>query len=251
MITTRPDPKGSKVKYAKLSDLKASSTYKRALIVGDSGSGKTSLIRTAITPFVCDFDNKGDDILSGITGCISKYQGAEGWERFRSDLADFRATGLPEGCATLCIDSITFAADAALAWAKQKNGNTGAQATQQDWGRAIDEIKTAIAALTTLNCHVIVTVHLAVEKDELLGTINWQPSIYGTKLPGQLPAYFNDVWHTKLTVKTTNAGPVAEYTLQLAPDMRLKFLKNSGRGSWNTTEVPNITELLKKLKENA
>lgn len=235
-----------------LKSARPSDSFRRVLVIGDSGSGKSTLCRSAADlggVVVCDFDNKGDDIYAGVAGGIVNLRGAEGWDIFRRLRMEVRDTGiLPSGAAVLVIDSLTFGADAALAWAKEKNGNKTHTATQQDWGRAIDEVKSALADLITLPCHVIVTIHLAVSKDDLLGSINWEPSVYGTKLPGQIPAYFNDVWHSKVTLKA-GASAEPEFSLQMVPDSKLKFLKNSGRGTWKVVEKPNFTELINRLKE--
>lgn len=226
-----------------LKDVKTSSTYKKILLIGDSGSGKSTFIGTFPKPLVCDFDNKGEDVLAGVDGYIESYQGVEGWDQFRKDLAKWTKEGLPEGCLTLAIDSLTFAADAALAWVKKANNNASPLAQRADWGRAIDEIKSVLGKLVGAPFHCVVSVHLSVETDELIGGVVWQPSIYGSKLPMQIPAYFNDVWHTKVELK----GGVPSFKLQLSPDQRLKFLKNSGRGTWSALEEPSFAKLLLKL----
>jgi hypothetical protein len=216
----------------------------KILLIGDSGSGKTTFIGTTPLPLVADFDGKGETSLAGCEGFLESYSQEDGWEKFRRDVAAWLKQGkLPNECQTLALDSLTFAADLALRWAMRMNGNAGTLATRADWGRAIDEIKSMLAKLISAPWNVIVTVHLSVEKDELLGGVVWLPSIYGSKLPVQLPAYFDNCWHTKVTAKEGTA----QFTLQMIPDQRLKFLKNSGRGIWSATEEPNYDKLMKKL----
>lgn len=229
-----------------MKDLKTasqSSVNKKVLLIGDSGSGKTSMIGTFPKPIVCDFDGKGEETLAGKEGCIETYAGAEGWDRFKKDLVKWVSEGLPNGCQTLALDSLTFASDTVLQWVRKANNNNGPTLTQADWGRAIDEIKSTLAKLVTANFHVVVTIHLSIEKDDLIGGVVWIPSIYGSKLPAQIPAYFNDVLMTKLTI---NKG-VPEYMVQTIPDSRLKILKNTSRGKWSATEAPNFGAMLAKL----
>jgi len=222
---------------------KRASTFIKTLVIGDSGSGKTTLLGTFPKPYVCDFDGKGTDLLAGVDGWLEGYVG--GWERFKADLKIWQKTGLPEDCLTVGIDSLTFAADEALKAAMAKAGNSG-NATQADWGRAIKDVKDVLGALTTLPCNVIVNVHVQVEKDELLGGIIWQPSIFGRQLPSQLPGYFDDVWSTRITPLVAGG---AKYELLTRPDTRLKMLKNSAKGAWDAVETPNYNHLLNKLKE--
>lgn len=233
-----------------LKDEKVVNSYRRVLIVGYSGSGKTTLLRTAPYPFIADFDCKGKGTLSGIDGYYESYGPPDGWARFSHDIRIFKEKGLPAGVQTVCLDSLTFAADRSLEWALKENGRPEGAAIQQgDWGKAIDEIKKKIFLLNTLPCHTIVTAHLALEKDQVLGGIVWQPLIYGKALPNQLPVYFNDVWNTFIesSFDAKSGKSTNKYLLRVVPDQQLKLLKNDSHGKFLETESPNFSDLIAKV----
>lgn len=217
---------------------------KKILLLGESGSGKTSMLRTFPTPiFVMDFDRKGLEILAGLDGSLEVY---DKWDDVQTDLKKLKEGTIQ--CETLAIDSMSFAADIVLSWAKAKNGNMGSRLNQEDWGRAIKEIKDTMAALRALPMHVVVTMHTQVDKDELLGGIVYQPSIYGRDLPGRIPSFVNDVWLAKNVTEVKGGNPETKYVVQVRPDTRWKQLKNTSKGKWQFDEVPNFKLMMEKLK---
>ncbi len=122
-----------------------------------------------------------------------------------------------------------------------KNGRGTGLIQQGDWGQAISEVKDALAYLTTLPCHVIVTAHYQMHKDETLGQLHFVPLIYGKELPMIMPKYFNDCWRTFVDLPAGSAEPV--YKLQVRPSGRYNTLKNS-LGVKELYVEPNFSKLL-------
>lgn len=232
----------------KLNDAKPADVNKHILLLGRSGAGKTSLLKTAPAPiYVADFDCKGFDTLAGCDGELDAYDGAEAWAAFVKKIDE-----LEKECPfrTVAWDSLSLSGDSVVEWAKKANGNNSFRVSPEDWGRAIAEIKKQIRRLKKLPANLIVTAHFNVERDEQLGGLIWEPAIFGAKLPGQLPTFFNDVWLLKVAAKISGNKTEIIRSLQMTPDQRFDMLKNSGNGKWLAEEQPNITTLFDKLKKD-
>ena len=224
------------------------SDNKKILLIGDSGSGKTSLLGTATgyNTYILDFDN-GLDVLAGskIVGYDEFYDSGEkptAWKALKAKFAEWRKA-FPEELKNqvVALDSISTAAEAALRYVLDKNGRGAGLIQQGDWGQAISEVKDALAYLTTLPCHVIVTAHYQMHKDETLGQLYFVPLVYGKELPMMMPKYFNDCWRTFVDLPAGSAEPV--YKLQVRPSGRYSTLKNS-LGIKEIYVAPNFTKLL-------
>lgn len=69
-----------------------------------------------------------------------------------------------------------------------------------DWGMAMDNLERLIQKLAaSLECHVVVTGHLDMEKDEISGFTYAMAATLGRKLAPRLPRFFSDVIMTKRT----------------------------------------------------
>lgn len=63
-----------------------------------------------------------------------------------------------------------------------------------DWGVAMDNLERFVVKLCTdLQCHMVLSAHLAMEKDEVTGAISLMAQSLGNKLSPKLPRYFDDV----------------------------------------------------------
>lgn len=79
------------------------------------------------------------------------------------------------------------------------NLTTGAKPTKAmpDWMVAMDNLERFITKICTdIKAHVVLTAHLSMEKDEVLGGISLMASSLGNKLSPKLPRYFDEVVHT-------------------------------------------------------
>lgn len=221
------------------------SENKKILLIGDSGSGKTSFLGTCSRVYVLDFDN-GLDVLAGRKVDYDEFyddkEKPTAWKAFKAKLKEWKSS-FPNELreSVIAMDSITTAAEAALRYVLDKNGRGNGLIQQGDWGQAISEVKDAIAYLTTLPCHVIVTAHYQLHKDETLGQLYFVPLIYGKELPMILPKFFNDCWRTFVDLPPGSTEPA--YKLQVRPSGRYNTLKNS-LGIKEIYVAPDFTKLL-------
>lgn len=236
-----------KVSAPQLIDMSVPATapaWSRILIMGDSGTGKTHFLGTMPKPLVLDFD-RGLQTLQG-----KPVQGLymTGWSQLKQLVQEWRK-GPQYGCETLALDSLTMAADAAMQFVLEKNGRGSAQPTIADWGEAIREVKDLLGYLTTLPCHVVVTAHTQLVKDEVLGDIQWVPLIFGKDLPHRLGIYFDEVYLTTIANTISGGQKTNEYKLQVKPDSRVKMLKsrmNTDGKLFNQYEEPDFAKLRAK-----
>lgn len=226
------------------------SQFSRILLMGDSGTGKTHFIGTMPKPFVMDFD-RGLATLRG-KDVGYKMLSIDDWLVLKNTVQEWRK-GAPEGFQTFALDSITMASEAAMAYVLKKNGHTGQQPNIGEWGDAIREVKDLLGYITTLPCNVVVTAHMQIVKDELLGDIQYQPLIFGKDLPSRMPIYFDEVYLTTISNTITGGQKTNEYQLQVKPDSRVKMLKsrmNTDGKLFNLYEQPDFAVLRSKTEGN-
>lgn len=222
------------------------SPYKRILIIGDSGTGKTHFVGTMPKPFVADFD-RGLATLQGKDVLTTPYD-ADSWGDFKKEIQDWRK-GPQYGRETFSLDSLSMASEAALAAVMTKNGRRTAQPTIADWGEAIREMKEVLGYLTTLPCHVVVTAHNQIVRDEVLGDIQYLPLIYGKDLPHRLGIWFDEVYATTVQETIQNGQKQIGYRLQVKPDGRSKIIKsrmNTDGKLFQMYEEPDFSALVAK-----
>lgn len=226
-------------------------TFKKVLLIGDSGTGKTHILGTFPKPiFIADFDG-GLETLVGEEGIVyERYEGVQGWKEFRKELDKWCLQGPQYGCTTFAVDSLTLMADAVFEFVLNKAGR--AQAQIADWGEAITTVRKVLSDLAVrMQCHTAMTAHVQVEKDETLGSLVWQPLIYGKELPGKVPAYFSEVYYTNVTTKTEGGKQVVQYRMQVVPDGRFKFVKsrmNKDAKVFEQFEEPDFSKLINKAQ---
>lgn len=227
------------------------STFKRVLLIGDPGTGKTRFVATMPKPYIACFDPAGVESIIGLPGTEWEAEqfepDATGWSEFKQVLKKWKKEGPQLGCQTFAIDSLSTASDAALAYVLRTNNNK--RPSLPDWGEAIQEVKDMMADLAALKCHSALTAHLQVEKDEVLGGLEWLPLVFGAALPARVPIYFSEVYYTVAKTTLEGAVPVTKYFVQTKPDQRVKFVKSrmdkTGK-LFAHHEEPNFKKLLEK-----
>lgn len=211
----------------------------KLLNMGDAGAGKTGacacLAKAGYRLIICDFDN-GVDILVGLLRGDEEALGRVYYETFTDPLkmvgnmivpkespkAFVRAmTGLDrwrfpvaEGSketydlggadtwgpdTVLIIDSLGFAANAALRLVRHMNGHQLDNfVSQPDYGQAMDKIEGLLQLLYSDNikCNVIVNTHIVYLEDVMKGSLKGLPRALGSKLPPKVGGYFNTIVRT-------------------------------------------------------
>lgn len=199
----------------KLGDLKTSGRLK-LLLIGESGSGKTSFLAGMPKPWIADFDGK---VVSGAE-FLRKHKPAQlahveyedyasmkgapilPANKVNSDLGKFK-TQVPFPYETVGLDSLTTFSDHSMEYLIKANpGVVKRMATQgvqlpvlQDYQMARIWFKQFIGAMLALPCNVVMTAHIQTEKDEVTGRIIRSPMMAG-KLAQELPIYFGEVWRS-------------------------------------------------------
>lgn len=223
--------------------------HSRVLVMGDSGTGKTHFIGTMPKPFVADFDRGLSTLLGQDVKAIAYSK--ESWLDFKKEIQRWRDVGPNYGCETFAVDSLTMAAEAAMYYVLKKNGRLNGQPTIADWGEAIREVKDVLDWVTTLPCNVVVSAHIQLEKDEMLGDIQYRPLIFGKDLPARLGIWFDEVYSTTVATTLENGKPISKYRIQVKPDQRNKIIKsrmNKNGKLFEQYEEPDFGALKAKTK---
>jgi len=188
------------------------------LIYGDSGAGKTHLIGTFPSPYIIDTDF-GLDTLAGKDIEYEEYyarigqEGAsEAWPAVLDKAEEF-VKNPPRD--TLAIDSLTTLFDSVIAYVLNKAKRNVLQI--QDYMTIYDEITTLIVKLRKVPCHVLVTAHEEVYRDELSGRINYRPLVIGNKFSPKLPIFFNNIYNIVVDIPK-KGDRVADRRLLVQPD---------------------------------
>lgn len=200
---------------AKLEELKTNGNLK-LLLLGDSGSGKTTFIASMPKPHIADFDGKvvsaaeylrknNPTQLADVD--YENYSNVEvtatnkmmAVDKFNHALGKMRST-VPFPFETLALDSITTFSDESMKYLIKANPGVKRQVTVgaqlpvlQDYQMARIWFKQIITAMLGLPCNVVMTAHIQTDKDELTGRIERTPMMAG-KLSKELPIYFGEVW---------------------------------------------------------
>lgn len=223
-----------------------------AIIAGDMGTGKTSILATARKPvLVHSFDPGGTKVLrpeieKGEIIPDTRFEAEDPksptvFRLWEEEFKKLRDEGVFNELGTFAIDSITTFADAAMNEILRRQGRSGGVPYQQDYLVQINVLRDYMKVFTTLPCDVIVTAHLDPLKDELTGRVQMQIMVTG-KLRVKIPLLFDEIYVA--TTKRTSKG--VEYVLLTRNDGYYQARTRIGRGVFETYEKPDITYLLKK-----
>lgn len=169
----------------------------RALIMGDSGTGKTgalaSLALAGFSLYIADFDN-GLEILRNII----KAKDPRALERVDFEVCkdEFKVEGnfavpvaakawakgikyleskLKEGLGPrdiIVVDSLSFAARSAMIYQLHLNGRLKSAPWQSDWGEAQRLVEQLVQMLSAdVDCHIICTTHIATTGGKRIETL--------------------------------------------------------------------------------
>jgi hypothetical protein len=242
------------------------------LLLGEKGSGKTSLLRTARWPVHIDsFDPGGtiplrDLIDSGDVVADTQYEYEDpykptAYKQWLFQLDKRIQGGYFNTFGTYCLDSATSWGDAILYWVqstigKKADGSGESFAGQtpkwnRDYKPQRTEVENCLRKLLSLPCDVIVTGHFTGEYETTTNAFTREVEekllryvfhgVGATKT--KVPTFFSELWITQ-----AQEGPKGNtYRLLTQHDGYYRASTRLGRGgTFLKFETPNIKALLKK-----
>lgn len=263
-------------------DQHQSSNAIKLLLVGHSGSGKTSLLGSLANAgyrlFVEDFDN-GLDILMDPLVVRPECRKNIFYKTFTDKLgARGIPTGQPVAALTamqtlnswiesvdgknvdmgnvynwgpqdiIVIDSLTMFGNSIMRGVLFMVGRPGGPPQLQDWGEAMRQQESIVEQLysTAVKCNVIVTAHVIMGEDPANPSQQkGLPSALGQKLPPKIGSYFNTILQVEKLPGLGNAHPTRQIRTQASNSMELKNSKPSLIAPIMPPDLATIFKLLR------
>ena len=242
------------------------------LLLGESGSGKTSLCATGRAPIHFDsFDPGGTkalmpEVKSGrvivdsrwesedpTKAAIAKPLGSapgltQAYPLWKKEFERRLQMGYFNHIGTYVLDSATTWSLAIMNWVLEKDGILGqAPRFTKDYGPQKIEIQNMIKKMLDLPCDFIMTGHLESDKDEVSGQIKYKFMTTG-KAEVIIPLQFDEIWTCLAAQKGMKD---VEYKVLTAKNGAYPGATRIGKDKFDTFETPNIKELLKKANRNS
>lgn len=226
------------------------------LLLGEYGSGKTFILRTARFPIHIDsFDPGGtkclrDLIARGEIVADTRYESEDPYnpsvyEKWYREFNYRKREGYFDQFATYCLDSSTNWGKSVLGAFVKKNGGdpTAVPNYKQHYHFQKFDIMAYIRNILTISCDCIVTGHLAKEKDEDLGQIFFRYIATGDHAQ-TIPLLFDEIWimQSYPSGEGVKYRVLTESTGQYQARSRL-----SAGGRLKTYEEPDIKAILHKV----
>jgi hypothetical protein len=224
------------------------------LVIGDYGTGKTQLAATCPTPVFIDSFDPGGTKTRALQPAIKKGDiiVEDKWEKdswkdpwafreWEKEMESRMREDFFNAFSWYILDSCTKWAFSLMYEILKKGGRAGKGPQIQDY--LVQQLTAAdwLGQLMDLPCNVMVTGHIAVDKDEVTGKMETGLLMWG-KLAQQVPLVFDEKYVCKVEQKPT--GP--EHQLLTKNDGIYKAETRMGGDLFNQYEAMDIRTLLKK-----
>lgn len=227
-----------------------------ALILGESGSGKTYLLRTCRKPIHIDsFDPGGtkglrDLIDKGEVIADTRYENEspknpQAFELWQKEMVKREKMGYFSNFGTYCLDSSTTWANAIMNWIMKKAQLTGeAPRWAHDYVPQKVQINNWLGELLKLPCDFILTGHLEAYKDEVNGSVSYRYMTTGKNVT-TIPLLFDEVY---VMVPKESSKGVDYRLLTQSTGTYVARSRLSKGGLLDKYEKCDIKEILRKAK---
>lgn len=221
----------------------------KILLLGDTGSGKTTQILTLPRPtFAYLFDAnailslRGQDIdyeeflpdrlnlsirsLKKDVGDKNSTFKNELYVEWENDFNERLKDGTFDKYQSICLDSATTFLDLIMDRVLTINGRAGQWPQQDDYGPQMLAFTNVVRTLTSLNKTILVTGHLEVKQDNLTQRVFRKPMMTG-RLSTKIPLLFSDIFTCDTEVDQKGARV---HRIQTVPDRMTTTIRTSIRG---------------------
>ncbi len=227
------------------------------MLAGDSGTGKTHILKTMPGPiFIDSFDPGGlttltEEIESGFVipsvhwedETPKKPFAFKEWDNHITKLID---NDFFEHVGTYVLDSLTTWGDALMGYILQLDMRPNTNPQIQDYGLQQTLARTAIKALAGLPCNVVITAHLDTMKDEVSGAIMTSIMIPG-KASVKLPLEFSELYVLESKDVRSGTDVTIQRTLLTQKTGRYRAKTRIGRnGLFKLREPADLGALMRK-----
>lgn len=223
------------------------------LLLGDKGTGKTFIARTARKPVYIDsFDPEGTLCLreykrNGDILAETKYEKEDplnpaAFEQWARDFEEKCKSNYFSNFGTYMLDSTTAWSEAIMNTILKKDGRAGtAPLFTKDYNPQKVMIHNALKRVLNLPCDVIVTGHLEAVKDDVIGNVEYRFLTTG-KGTVIIPLMFTEVW----VADTNQSSKGVDYRIITQRTGKYMASSRLSAGKLETYEPSDLKAILKK-----
>lgn len=224
-------------------------TTKRFLLLGDTGSGKTSQILTipgkkfcylfdsnailSLQGYDVDYEEFLPDKLNLSVKSLTKGKGDQNtnlandiYVQWEKDFQNKLKVGFFDDYDVIAMDSATTFLDLIMDRVLTINGRSGSWPQQDDYGPQMLVFQNVCRQLTALGKIIVMTGHLETKKDELVGRIFRTPMLTG-RLKTKIPLLFSDIFVCE--AENDGRGKIS-HKIQTAPDRITTTIRTTFKG---------------------